>query len=215
MNSHQDYCGSRTETCEKCKRFVKLKDMDLHASSNCELPVPPKPQLPNPDEVDKQLDHELSVDTLNALGIFGSDNLGYRDLQALMVGMQDEWIRPQMIPSQSEIWTNARLDERNKPLPRDTVVARGRQSFQNTNTIENVNEKNIVKKIKPIPFYGRNVYSDNEEPSSPQYDGDDDHLLAAYLADKFGETTDGSSESSSGTTGVSDPPSGIIAEGRV
>jgi len=34
-NSHRDFCGSRTEKCLKCNKFILLKDMPLHIESNC------------------------------------------------------------------------------------------------------------------------------------------------------------------------------------
>ena len=33
LSDHQEYCGSRTENCERCLQLVKLRDMDRHISS--------------------------------------------------------------------------------------------------------------------------------------------------------------------------------------
>ena len=35
LSDHQEYCGSRTENCERCLQLVKLRDMDRHISSKC------------------------------------------------------------------------------------------------------------------------------------------------------------------------------------
>ena len=32
---HKEYCGVRTEQCDKCKRYIKIKDMDVHLVSGC------------------------------------------------------------------------------------------------------------------------------------------------------------------------------------
>lgn len=36
MSEHKDFCGSRTEKCEKCKKFVKLRDQILHEHNGCQ-----------------------------------------------------------------------------------------------------------------------------------------------------------------------------------
>jgi hypothetical protein len=39
---HEDYCGSRTEKCSKCSKFISIKDFQQHSQSNCQFP-PPSP----------------------------------------------------------------------------------------------------------------------------------------------------------------------------
>lgn len=36
MSEHKDFCGSRTEKCEKCKKFVKLRDQLSHEHNGCQ-----------------------------------------------------------------------------------------------------------------------------------------------------------------------------------
>lgn len=38
LESHLDYCGSRTEQCPKCGQFIMLKDQTKHDDSNCNFP---------------------------------------------------------------------------------------------------------------------------------------------------------------------------------
>ena len=42
LESHTDYCGSRTEPCTKCGQYIRLKDQLKHDESNCTYP-PIKP----------------------------------------------------------------------------------------------------------------------------------------------------------------------------
>ena len=36
---HEDYCGSRTEPCETCGRYVMVRDAEIHHETNCEYPA--------------------------------------------------------------------------------------------------------------------------------------------------------------------------------
>lgn len=42
LPEHEDYCGSRTEQCSKCQRFISIKDLATHTSSNCAFPAQPE-----------------------------------------------------------------------------------------------------------------------------------------------------------------------------
>lgn len=42
LPDHQEYCGSRTEKCSKCQKFVSIKDYQFHLQSNCSYPPPPE-----------------------------------------------------------------------------------------------------------------------------------------------------------------------------
>lgn len=50
MSEHKDFCGSRTEKCEKCKVFVKLRDQSAHERNGCRQSTLPQfekyPHLP-------------------------------------------------------------------------------------------------------------------------------------------------------------------------
>lgn len=46
LPAHEDYCGSRTEKCQKCARFITIKDWAEHHRSQCKYPaVPEEPGL--------------------------------------------------------------------------------------------------------------------------------------------------------------------------
>ena len=39
FEEHMSFCGSRTELCSSCKKYIQLKDKILHEDSNCKLPA--------------------------------------------------------------------------------------------------------------------------------------------------------------------------------
>ena len=39
IKSHIEFCGTRTELCTKCSRYIKIKDFNQHESSNCAYPI--------------------------------------------------------------------------------------------------------------------------------------------------------------------------------
>jgi hypothetical protein len=46
MNDHILYCGTRTELCDLCGRYVQLKDLEKHNSSGCNYPELVKNKAP-------------------------------------------------------------------------------------------------------------------------------------------------------------------------
>lgn len=38
LTEHMNFCGSRTEKCRKCNRYVQLKNKNQHEDTNCEYP---------------------------------------------------------------------------------------------------------------------------------------------------------------------------------
>lgn len=55
LDSHLEYCGTRTEQCPKCAQFIMLKDQMKHNDSNCSFPeVKPKSNLNEYDNLVNQ-----------------------------------------------------------------------------------------------------------------------------------------------------------------
>ena len=49
MTEHKDFCGSRTDPCPLCNRYIFFRDKALHEDSNCQYPkVKPTKSNPNP-----------------------------------------------------------------------------------------------------------------------------------------------------------------------
>lgn len=40
MKSHKDFCGSRTQLCEKCNKYVLHKDLEDHLNNDCQAELP-------------------------------------------------------------------------------------------------------------------------------------------------------------------------------
>ncbi|KAH3887241.1 hypothetical protein DPMN_011257, partial [Dreissena polymorpha] len=53
LNTHLDYCGSRTEPCHKCGAFIMLRDQQKHSELACNKPTPPLSNNNRPDAADK------------------------------------------------------------------------------------------------------------------------------------------------------------------
>ena len=39
LAEHEDYCGSRTELCATCGRYIMVRDGEIHRETNCEYPA--------------------------------------------------------------------------------------------------------------------------------------------------------------------------------
>ena len=39
LREHEDYCGSRTEPCVACGRYVMVRDAEIHRETNCQYPA--------------------------------------------------------------------------------------------------------------------------------------------------------------------------------
>lgn len=39
LSSHVEYCGSRTEKCDTCNRFIQKKDLEKHIETGCQYPA--------------------------------------------------------------------------------------------------------------------------------------------------------------------------------
>eukprot|EP00824_Muranothrix_gubernata_P014950 TRINITY_DN3095_c0_g1_i1.p1 TRINITY_DN3095_c0_g1~~TRINITY_DN3095_c0_g1_i1.p1 ORF type:complete len:377 (-),score=79.52 TRINITY_DN3095_c0_g1_i1:7-1137(-) len=62
---HSEFCGSRTERCEKCGRFIMCKEWECHLATNCEYPsLPPAQQPPSPETVLNRLRAQYAGDLL-------------------------------------------------------------------------------------------------------------------------------------------------------
>ena len=71
LSSHVEYCGSRTEKCDKCDRFVQKKDFEEHINTGCQYPVKEEkkklpPKMPN------ESFSEMPLGMLHAMGLMDS-----------------------------------------------------------------------------------------------------------------------------------------------
>lgn len=88
MASHIEYCGSRTEKCDACDRFIQMKDFTEHENTGCQYPVREESKkLPSkqPDDFFS----EMPVGMLHALGIM-DPSVGNPDyFHPLVAGMRE------------------------------------------------------------------------------------------------------------------------------
>ncbi|KAL6055346.1 ubiquitin fusion degradation protein [Balamuthia mandrillaris] len=47
LDSHKDYCGNRTEQCDRCNKCIKYKDLEMHLSSGCTYPASTQTSAPS------------------------------------------------------------------------------------------------------------------------------------------------------------------------
>ena len=68
MEAHEDYCGSRTECCPKCKRYIQIRDHDQHEITDCAYPEqkPPTHQTSSRGAL-FDMDDGLDETTLHAI----------------------------------------------------------------------------------------------------------------------------------------------------
>ena len=207
--------------CEKCNRYIKFKDMDTHISSDCKLPVAPKPKPVPPGNDNYQEYPGFPPEMLRSMGLVGA---------TFLTAMQGDRGRLPLFSDDSSATGNTdqwvEYNAQAVPVPRNNVVARGRGAFPDIKPIKNIKETKVAKKTNQSSVYGNNVHLDDEEILDQQIK--DDHLLAAYLASTFGEKTDGlghdadysvmptaapQRELFSENNGLSSSPSGIFADG--
>ena len=70
---HVEYCGSRTESCALCGRFVKLRDCKLHEESNCTMPPVVTPPAPSSSD-------DFLCDGMDAYRLSQLDHFLYHDV---------------------------------------------------------------------------------------------------------------------------------------
>lgn len=73
LTSHVEYCGSRTDKCDICDRFIQKKDFEAHVDSGCQYPVKEeKKKLPPKVPQAGDFGSEMPVGMLHAMGLMDS-----------------------------------------------------------------------------------------------------------------------------------------------
>ena len=62
FQEHLNFCGSRTELCSLCSRYIQLKDKSKHETSNCKYPEVVK--VPKQESASKLPNRTTSFDTI-------------------------------------------------------------------------------------------------------------------------------------------------------
>ena len=77
MASHVEYCGSRTEKCDTCDRFIQMKDLTEHVNTGCQYPVKEESKK-LPSNPPQDFFSGMPVDMLHAMGLMDPSG-GSRD----------------------------------------------------------------------------------------------------------------------------------------
>lgn len=78
MSSHVEYCGSRTQKCDACHRFIQIKDFTEHENSGCQYPIKEESkQLPQ-SKPRHEIFSGVPVDMFNGMGEIDSSDAEYR-----------------------------------------------------------------------------------------------------------------------------------------
>lgn len=77
LTAHVDYCGSRTEKCEICDRYIQKRDIERHVETGCQYPVKEeKKSIPWPSKGPDNVFSEIPVGMLHATGLMDSSETG-------------------------------------------------------------------------------------------------------------------------------------------
>ena len=177
LTSHIEYCGSRTEKCDLCNRFIQKKDFEEHMNTGCQYPVKEeKKKLPSKVPGDSYSD--MPVGMLHAMGLMDPTG-GHLEMERFLpfvsAGMHGfEQILNTgmgMPPFGVDVADAARMDDR-EVIPQG---ARGRSSF-------------------PKPKLDQHSFQDFEnvdsDDTAQQIDDDDDEMFAAvYQVNELDGTT--------------------------
>ena len=72
MSSHVEYCGSRTEKCDICERFVQMKDLTEHVNTGCQYPPIKEESKKLPSNPPPDFFSEMPLGMLHAMGLIDS-----------------------------------------------------------------------------------------------------------------------------------------------
>lgn len=187
MSSHVEYCGSRTQNCDACHRFIQIKDFTEHENSGCQYPIKEESkQLPQ-SKPRHEIFSGVPVDMFNGMGEIDSSDAEYRfnPFLAAINGFGQILTSGLGTPPFSDAHMNPRggaahygFDE-NGMFGKHGVVSRGASKGQGSQNPEADH---------------RNFQDFDEINDEYAVDVDDDEILAAaYQADEFGYI-DGDSE---------------------
>lgn len=188
LTSHVEYCGSRTEKCDNCDRFVQKKDFEMHTDTGCQYPVKKeKKQLP--PKMPDDFFAEMPVGMLHAMGLMDSSESspnmhnffpfvpGLREFgQILNTGLGT--------PPFTGASYFGDIDEANAGVDGGDVIARGARGNRGLNNKPRFDESNFQD-------------CENVDGDYTQEIDDDEMLAAACQADEF-DSTNGAGGMSSG-----------------
>ena len=186
MAAHVEYCGSRTDKCEKCNRYVQKKDLEEHLSNDCNFPATKQEKLAAVAPISRG-------DSLSFMPASMMHTMGLRD--PLDSTPYDDYYPPSMSDMHMHelkhiVYTGFRTQPFSDPLDE---FPGGHPYFANGDNDSVMNNGAIIRsrrthKITPKSEHAPDSYynfdSDQEELSQHVSD-DDEGVAAGFPADGF------------------------------
>lgn len=186
MTSHVEYCGSRTEKCDVCDRFIQMKDLTEHVNAGCQYPPVKEESKKLPSNPPHDFFSEMPVGMLHAMGLIdpsvsSTDTDYFHPLQA---GMREfgriintgfgtsPFSDPRMQYPGGAAYFGG-ISTGNGMIDGSDVISRGAKR----------------SKEFPKPEFDRRISRDFDKVDDDEYtqvvDDDDEMVAAAYQADEF------------------------------
>ena len=201
LTSHVEYCGSRTEKCEMCDRYVQKKDLELHLQTGCQYPVKEEKKSIPSKEPDNWFS-EIPDGMLHAMGLINSSETSseMENFFPFAAGIREfgEILRTGLgtLPFNGANYFGD-VDEDSPFDGRHDVIARGTQGMAK----------------RRIDRHSTDSFEHVDVDYTWHSNDDDDTLAAVYQADEF-DNTNGTFPASS--TVVDEPfpnmPSSPVAD---
>lgn len=77
MSSHVEYCGSRTQKCDACDRFIQMKDLAEHENSGCQYPIKEESKQPPQSKPRHEIFSGVPIDIFHGMGEIDSPEAEY------------------------------------------------------------------------------------------------------------------------------------------
>ncbi|XP_031551521.1 TRAF-type zinc finger domain-containing protein 1-like [Actinia tenebrosa] len=189
IDSHKEYCGSRTELCEKCNCRIQYRDLEEHLQSDCTLnsnePIANNNSTNGPSSLQNGLSRNRPEQMVQNFGFgdFGGIALagGHEVFQRLFTSgfgtlpVGDRFGQDQFFDNRNMFSTNV--------VPRDNVIARGPS---------NNRRQGEARRERNSHFVDNRVR--NDDSAAQRNDLEKDELMAALLAcEDDGDFTGGES----------------------
>lgn len=186
MTSHVEYCGSRTEKCDTCDRFIQMKDLTEHVNTGCQYPPVKEESKKLPSNPPHDFFSEMPVGMLHAMGLIDSSVsstdtdyfhpflAGVREFgQIINTGLGTSPFSDPRLQYPGGAAYFGDMDAGNGVIDGSDVISRGAKRG----------------KEFPKPEFDRHTYRDFDKVDDEEYarddDDDDEMLAAAYQTEEF------------------------------
>lgn len=183
---HKDFCGSRTEHCPKCMRYIQIKDQDMHDISECQLPeVQSQPKSKPSNNMAEDNFDGLEAALLRSTGAEWpgnwESNFGFLSHQS----HTEHKSTSDFYDLTSPVWYNHTEQVPHLNLKKKTENQPDRRLRKNQDRVQNTLGSTGRKKTQGSSSQGTGVSRPWEKNDTTQQNlsqEESDHLLAMHLA---------------------------------